>query len=228
MQSNCWKPFIRVQNVDNGGGEQVTVWHSILEESLWSSEAGTSCKCFSERNKHSYYISSFSKATFAVGISCTLMTSIHTPGDAMSFYNIVSASALIFSGLSILFRTTDIYSSFSMKCAIVFEQFCCLTFAILSVCASAWMAQFGSSRNAKLVVASAAGFLASLAYLLDFFFLCQYSRKAKRLEKEFRRNQPLPHHLDVTKESVVFWMWKKREFFDLKKNHDFCPPSQFC
>ena len=130
------------------------------------------------------------------------MTSLYTPGPAMSFYNVVSASALIFSALTLLFRTSHIYATFSVYCGMVFEQLFCLIFGGLSIAASAWMAQFGSSRNGKLVIASACGFVASLAYFLDFFFVCQARRNVRMLQKEYKQQQQ--NSMNITKESAVF------------------------
>lgn len=126
----------------------------------------------------------------AIGITCTLFTSMYMPGEAMVFYNVSTASAIVFSVLTIFLRITNIYTTFSVTSGIVFEQVLCLAFGGLCISAGAWMGQFGSSRNAKLVVASAAGFVASLAFLLDFFFLCQSKRLIKTQQKEHRNR----HH----------------------------------
>ena len=124
----------------------------------------------------------------------------------MGFYNVVAACGLVYSGLSLLLRVTEVYTTSNLSCAMCFEMIFCWVFIGVTVSAASWMAQLGSSRNAKLVVASACGFVASFVYFLDFFCLLQSRRVARRQEKEYRDHHQ-PHqrpNLDVTKESVIF------------------------
>ena len=71
--------------------------------------------------------------------------------------------------------------------------------------------QFGSGRSAKLVVASACGFVAAFTYFLDFFCLVQARRIVRTREREYhdyareQQNKQLRgNQLDITKESVIF------------------------
>ena len=134
------------------------------------------------------------------------MTSMHMPGDAMAFYNVAAACGLVYSGLSLLLRVTEVYTTSNLSCAMCFEMLFCWLFIGVTVASASWMAQFGSSRNAKLVVASACGFVASVVYFLDFFCLVQSRRVIRRQEKEFERehHQHQRPNLDLTKESVIF------------------------
>ena len=108
------------------------------------------------------------------------MNSLHAPGAAMTFFNVVFISSLIFSVLTLLFRISYIYDTFSDVCTLAFEAMFCIAFGLLCLVASGWMVRFGGNRDGKLVVAAAFGFVASFGYLLDMFFLFQERRNQKK------------------------------------------------
>jgi len=140
---------------------------------------------------------------FAVGVTCTLMTTLRMSGGAMFFYNISAACAIFFSSITFLLRVSRVSAGFSLPWLIVFEQLVCMAFAGVSLCAAAWLGRFSTSRNAMLVVASACGFVASLAYLLDFFFLCQSLRTVRKHRKQFGAKQRYNDDPNLTRESIV-------------------------
>jgi len=151
--------------------------------------------------------------SLGIGLACTLMTSMHMPGQAMGFYNIVAGCGMVYSALSILLRATEVYTpeTGNLGCAMAFEMVFCWVFVGVTTAASAWMVQFGSGRSAKLVVASACGFVAAFTYFLDFFCLVQARRIVRTREREYhdyareQQNKQLRgNQLDITKESVIF------------------------
>lgn len=135
----------------------------------------------------------------AVGLACSLSTSLYSPGEAMPFYNGVASATIIFAGVTILFRMTHIYDPFHPICRFIFELILALILAFLLVAAGGWMGHFGGNRSGKLVVASATGIVAAITMFFDTFFLCQMRNKdlesnssysnASRLQKQQSRPQ---------------------------------------
>lgn len=115
-----------------------------------------------------------------VSITCSILTSLHAPGAALTFFNAVAIASLIFSILTLLFRVSHMYDTFSEGCVLIFEVVFCIIFAITCLVASGWMVQFGGNRDGRLVVAAAFGFLATFAFLCDAFFLVQERNKQRR------------------------------------------------
>ena len=98
----------------------------------------------------------------------------------MTFFNVVFISSLIFSALTLLFRISNIYDTFSDGCTLAFEAMLCIAFGFLSLAASGWMVRFGGNRDGKLGVGAAFGFVAAFGYLLDVFFLFQERRNRNK------------------------------------------------
>lgn len=123
-----------------------------------------------------------------VAITCALLNSLHAPEAALTFFNAVFISALIFSVVTLLFRISNMYDTFSEQCILIFEVLLCLIFSVLCAGGSGWMVQIGGNRDGKLVVAAAFGFVSTFGYLVDVFFLFQdrkNKRKWKTKEMEF-------------------------------------------
>ena len=115
-----------------------------------------------------------------IAITCSMLTSLHAPGAALTFFNAVVIASLIFSILTLLFRVSHMYDTFSDGCVLIFEVVFCIIFAITCLVASGWMVQFGGNRDGRLVVAAAFGFLSTFAFLCDAFFLVQERNKQRR------------------------------------------------
>lgn len=115
-----------------------------------------------------------------IAITCSILTSLHAPGAALTFFNAVVIASLIFSILTLLFRVSHMYDTFSDGCVLIFEVVFCIIFAITCLVASGWMVQFGGNRDGRLVVAAAFGFLSTFAFLCDAFFLVQERNKQRR------------------------------------------------
>lgn len=116
----------------------------------------------------------------AIAITCSVLTSLHAPGAALTFFNAIVIASLIFSILTLLFRVSHMYDTFSDGCVLIFEVVGCIIFAITCLVASGWMVQFGGNRDGRLVVAAAFGFLSTFAFLCDSFFLVQERNKQRR------------------------------------------------
>jgi len=121
-----------------------------------------------------------------IAITCSILTSLHAPGAALTFFNAVVIASLIFSILTLLFRVSHMYDTFSDGCVLIFEVVFCIIFAITCLVASGWMVQFGGNRDGRLVVAAAFGFLSTFAFLCDAFF--SSSRKKQTTKMEDKRN----------------------------------------
>ena len=115
-----------------------------------------------------------------MAITCSILTSVHAPGAALTFFNAVVIASLIFSALTLLFRISHMYDTFSDSCVLIFEVVFCVIIAITCLVASGWMVQFGGNRDGRLVVAAAFGFLSTFAFLCDSFFLVQERNKQQR------------------------------------------------
>ena len=115
-----------------------------------------------------------------IAITCSILTSLHAPGAALTFFNAVVIASLIFSILTLLFRVSHMYDTFSDGCVLIFEVVFGVIFAITCLVASGWMVQFGGNRDGRLVVAAAFGFLSTFAFLCDAFFLVQERNKQRR------------------------------------------------
>ena len=115
-----------------------------------------------------------------IAITCSMLTSMHAPGAALTFFNAVVIASLVFSVITILFRLSHMYDTFSDSCVLIFEVFFGIILAITCLAASGWMVQFGGNRDGRLVVAAAFGFLSTFAFLCDAFFLFQERNKQRR------------------------------------------------
>ena len=118
-----------------------------------------------------------------IAIACSLLNSIHSPGIALTFFNVVFITALVFSLITLLFRVAHIYETFSETCSFTFEAILCLIFGLTCFAASCWMVRFGGSRDGRLVIALASGFVAAFGYFIDSFALFQ-ARRSQRSSKE--------------------------------------------